>query len=214
MNFKLQAGEKIPDETLEKLKTANKSYSNSKNFQKYLSDLREIFQVDKVEVTTETKLFLGGFFEGEASLNVSCKKLDTALFGVIVDPEFSVTQHVNGFSTLYLALETLKAGRIRHKIGSNATLVLVIDNRQTLEEKVVPFYESYVVPYGSKEKVRRLKKFKTLLDLFNRDAHKNVSPFLNEILPIWDEMRQQRGQTNESFRSLEDAKTFVLNFIK
>ena len=55
----------------------------------------------------------------------SAKKLKTAKFGVIVDPEFSVTQHINGICHLYAALSIFKTGRIRHKGGSNATFVFV-----------------------------------------------------------------------------------------
>lgn len=213
MDFTLQPGEKLSQEILEKLQKANENYSTSKSFPKYLRDLKEIFPVEELKISTESKFFLAGFLEGEASLNVSAKKLKTATFGLLIDPEFSITQHVNGFATLYLALQTLQAGRIRHKTGSNATLALIIDNRQTLEEKVVPFYENYVEPYGSPEKVRRLQKFKALLRLFNNNAHRDQNSFVKEILPIWDEMRKQKSQLNESFSSLLDAQNYVVEFV-
>lgn len=211
----LQPGEQITPEMLERLKQANERLSKSKNFTQYLLDLKEMFQISQEpKITTESKLFLAGFLEGEASINVSTKKLTSAEFGLLIDPEFSITQHVNGFATLYLALKVLQAGRIRHKTGSNATLILVIDNRRTLEEKVIPFYKQYVVPYGSAEKIRRLAKFEKLLELFKKDSHRQYDLFINEMLPIWDEMRKQKEQSNQSFADLEEALTFVRNFCK
>lgn len=209
----LKAGENIPTALLEQLATANSNFSKSQNRTKYLEDLKNIFQLSgDPMVTTESNLFLGGFLEGEGSMNISCKRLTTAKFGVILDPEFSITQHVNGFSVLYLALLTLQAGRISHKSGSNATMVFKIDNRRTLEEKVLPFYNDYVVPYGSDEKVRRLAKFKAFLDLYNQDAHTKLSSFVTKLLPIWDSMRKQSGQSNQTFADLQSAQDYVKNF--
>lgn len=210
----LQPGEKLTPEMLSKLKDANAHFSNSKNFSQYLIELKALFKISQEpQVTTESKLFVAGFFEGEASMNVSAKKLATAEFGILLDPEFSVTQHVNGFATLYLALKILQAGRIRHKTGSNATLVLIIDNRRTLEEKVVPFYQQYVVPYGSSEKIRRLEQFEKLLALFKQSQHRQFQSFLTNMLPIWDYMRKQKGQSNQTFSDLEDARKFVREFV-
>lgn len=209
----LQAGEKMPEDLLIKFSEANKKFSKSKDRTKYLEDLKNLFELSGYpQVTTESKLFLGGFIEGEGSINVSCKCLKTAKFGVILDPEFSITQHVNGFATLYLALAVLNAGRIAHKSGSNATLVFKIDNRRTLEEKVLPFFEQYVVPYGSTEKKRRLVKLKEFLDLYNQNVHTKLDSFVKLLLPIWDSMRKQVGQSNQSFPDLQSAQDYAIQF--
>jgi hypothetical protein len=123
--FRLKPSEALSEETLSKLKQVNVNYSKSANFSTYMQELGNLFGVPDIQVTEDQKKFLGGFMEGEASINVSVKKLSTAQFGVLLDPEFSITQHVNGFSTLYLALSIFRTGRIRHKQGSKATLVLV-----------------------------------------------------------------------------------------
>lgn len=210
--FGLKPGEKIPLLKLEALKTANKTYSKSRDFTKYLNDLKVIFEFQEIEITSESKLFLAGFIEGEGSISISIKKLESAKFGVLIDPMFNITQHVNGFSTLYLALKTFRTGRIQFKSGSNATLVLGIENRQTLEDKIIPFYERYVVPFGSTEKIRRLNNLKTFLSLLKANAHKDLDSISNKILPIWDEMRVQRGYKGETFRNLEEAKKYISNF--
>jgi len=203
----------VPGEILQHVKKINETYSKSKDFPKYMRDLAELFELEKPISTTESKLFFGGFVEGEASLNVSAKRLETAKFGLLVDPEFSVTQHINGISHLYAALSIFQTGRIRYKAGSNATFVFIIDNRVSLEEKVIPFYENYVVPYASPIKVERMQTFKELLLIFKEKEHLDLGYFLNKVLPLWDSLRMQKGQSNETFECLEKAQDYVRSFI-
>lgn len=217
MNYTLKPGEELPAEKLQELQAANDKFSkNQGNLDMYREDLCKIFNVTTHTVNQDSKHWIAGFMEGEASLNVSAKKLKTAKFGMLVDPEFSITQHVNGVSSLLLAHKILNAGRIRplrDKSGSNATLVLVIYNRKALEEKVLPFYQKYVKTFSSQDKNERLAKFTTLLDLFKNNKHTDLNSFLNEILPVWDELRKQKGQSNETFSSLEAAQQYVREFV-
>ena len=212
--FYCAPGEKIPNDILEELKKINNTYTKSKNFPKYMQDIKTFFKLKTENTTTESKLFFGGFLEGEGSLNLSAKKLKNARFGLIIDPEFSVTQHINGINHLYAALSIFQTGRIRHKSGSNATLVFTIDNRISLEEKVIPFYENYVAPYASPTKLKRLQTFKEVILIFKENGHQDLNRFENEILPLWDSLRMQKGQQNESFASLEEAQDFIRNHIK
>lgn len=213
-SFKLEPGEELPNDILERLNDINKVYSKTRDFRQYVQNLEELFNLTPKKVTEDSKKFLGGFVEGEASLNISAKKLKTAQFGILLDPEFSLTQHVNGFTHLHQALNIFQTGRIRHKAGSNATLVFIIDNRTSLEQKVVPFYESYVVPFASPAKVVRLQRFKKLLRLFTENKHRDLKGFLEELLPLWDAMRMQRGQSNETFPDLLSAQEFVVEFCR
>jgi hypothetical protein len=207
-------GEKLSEDIINKLQEANNSYTREKNYPKYMRDIQKIFNLESLTETTEMKFFLAGFIEGESSFNVSIKKLNTAMFGVLVDAEFSITQQVNGVKSLYIAMVVLKAGRLRYKSGSNATLVLTIDNRQTLEDKVLPFWRTYVQPYVSTSKLKRFQSFQQILHLFNTNCHRNLDCLTNEILPLWDSMRMQKGQSNETFSSLEDAQNYARTFRK
>ena len=207
-------GERISKEILEKLKQINETYKKDKDFPKYMEAIKNLFKLQQINLTNENKLFFGGFLEGEGSLNMSAKKLKTARFGLIIDPEFSLTQHVNGVNHLFVALSVFQTGRIRFKTGSNATLVFMIDNRLALEEKVIPFYESYVNPFclsQSPTKLKRFQDFKELLRLFKEGGHKDLNLFCNKILPLWSAARMQKGQVNETFSSLEEAQDFVRN---
>ena len=211
-------GEKISPLLLEAIKKINESYSKSNDFTKYKADIATLFNLDTTKskkITTESKFFFAGFLEGEGSLNVSTKKLKTAKFGVIMDPQFSVTQHLNGVSHLYDALCIFNTGRISYKSGSNATLVFKIDNRISLEEKVLPFYETYVIPCLSlNQKIKRIKGFKELIQLFKTGGHKDLDIFITKMLPLWDSLRMQKGQKNESFESVEDVVQYIQHFVR
>lgn len=203
--------QKIPQELLDQLKQINDSYSTSGNFPSYKQQLEKLFRVKPGNDTKALSTFLGGFVSGDGSLNVSAKKQNTARFKLVLDPEFSTTQHVNGIDELIKLLAVLKTGRISYKSGSNATMVLTVSTRKSLEEKVVPFYEQYVYPYCSPIKRKRFLIFKKLLNLFEQEAHYDKDRFINEMLPLWDQMRMQVGQANQTFPTLEDAQEYVKN---
>jgi len=207
-------GDKISTQITEDLGKINETYSKDKDFPKYMQAIATLFKLEPPKITNERKLFFGGFIEGEGSLNVSAKRLKTSKFGLVLDPEFSLTQHVNGVNHLFVALCIFQTGRIRLKGGSNATLSFSIENRISIESKVIPFYESYINPYSSETKLQRLRLFKKIILLFKEKSHQNLEVFVNEMLPLWDDLRMQKTQKNESFSCLEEAQDFILDHIK
>jgi hypothetical protein len=208
-SISLKPGEKISKTLLAELKTINDKYTKTKNFSEYRRSIGQLFQLTPVQINAERLRFLAGFCEGEASMSAGIKKNKTSNFKLYIDPEFNITQHVNGISNLYIALCYFQTGRIRHKVGSNATFVFTIDNRQSLKEKVLPYYKEYVNPIGSPFKVHRTEIFEKLLLLFEEKAHLNYDRMMNEVLPLWDQMRIQVGQSNQSFKSLTEAQDYV-----
>jgi hypothetical protein len=199
----------------EQLKEHIKNLNNQKpNFPDYCEKVRQVFGLDEVIPDQTLKLILGGFIIGEGSFSVSIKKNKGTLTGIEVDPVFNITQHINGVNYLYLALKTFKTGRIRYKADSKATLVFVVEPRKSIKEKVCPYLEKYVYPFSSRAKQIRFNNFQKLLDLFDQNAHLDKNRMINEILPIWDEMRMQKGYSGESFKTLEEAQEFVRNFEK
>jgi hypothetical protein len=202
-------GQTIPQELLNQLKQINNSYSISRYFPLYKEKLEKLFRVKPGNDSKELSTFLGGFVSGDGSLNVSAKKQSTAKFKLVLDPEFSATQHVNGVDELIKLLAVLRTGRISYKTGSKATMVLTVGARKSLEEKVVPFYEQYVYPHCSPIKRKRFLIFKKLLNLFKEQAHSDKDRFINEMLPLWNQMRIQTGQTNQTFETLEEAQEYV-----
>ena len=212
--MKIQPGEKIPDNILKELQGINEKYAKDRDFNIYLDRLGKLFNISKQNIRTEKKLFLAGYLEGEGSLSFSIKKNLNAKYGVTLDPEFNVTQHINGVEQLYTYLQIFQTGRITYKSGSNATLVFKISNRRSLEEKVIPFWNMYVAPYATQAKQQRFLKFQKVLELFREDCHTKLDCLTCEMLPLWDSMRMQKGQSNESFPDLQSAVDYVQTFVK
>jgi len=188
----LKPGDKlsvVKKEVVENLKQINEKYTRNKKFPEYQRSICQLFQLKPVKITEKSRLYLAGFIEGEGSMNVGAKRNKTGRFKLCIDPEFSITQHVNGISNLYLAMCHFQTGRIRYKSGSNATMVYTIDNRQNLKEKVLPFYETYIQPFGSPIKNQRTYMFKELLWLFDEKAHLDLNRMLFDILPLWEKIR-------------------------
>lgn len=212
----LKPGEKLSAEIIEKLKAANATFNKSNDFREYKQAMRRILDCkdSMFPITEEKKLFLGGFVEGEGSICVGAKKGKNCKFGAYLDPAFNITQHVNGAQHLYNCLTLFGTGRIRHKNGSNATLVFEIDTRRSLQERLVPFYWQYVYPESCPAKKARFEKFCYLLDAFDRKLHLEFQSFVYDLAPVWDEMRMQKGQSNETFKSLEDFQQYCTNFYR
>lgn len=214
MYLLLKPGEKLSQSIIDGLKEASASRQKNRNFSDYKRKIQELFQcADYVPLNEMQKHYLGGFLEGEGSLMVGVKKGKYCKFGAYLDPAFNVTQHVNGVKHLYECLCFFGTGRIRYKSGSNATLVYEIDTRQSLQEKLVPFYREYVIPSSCFAKKTRFQNFCYLLDAFDQKKHLEFHSFVYELGPIWDEMRMQKGQSsNETFKSLEDFQQYCVHF--
>jgi hypothetical protein len=179
----------------------------------YRKRVRKFFNLNPITISEKKCYYLAGFIEGEGSISISAKKNQKSRFGCELDPSFNITQHVNGISNLYLALEIFQTGRIRFK--ENSTLTFNIDARKSIQEKVCPFFEKYLIKsnLSSEFKQTRFKNYKKMLDLFDEKAHLNRDRFVNELLPIWDSMRMQH-QINQGFKDLKEAQGYVTDFNK
>ena len=177
--------EVISKQFLQELKEINSRYTKNKKFFQYQHSIKKLFKLEDIsKIKRETFFYLAGFLESESSLTFTIKKNQTSKFGVYFNFEFNLTQHINGISNLVLAMEVFKTGRIHFKSGSCATFVYTIYNRRSLEEKIIPFYEKFVIPYGSYAKAIRVKKFKEIFQLFKEKAHLDINRIIIDILPL------------------------------
>ena len=96
------------------------------------------------------KYFLAGFIEGEGSLCVSIKRVPTAKYGFVLDPEFFIYQHISGLPILHAAKAYFRTGSIQKKSGSTDVYQFYIGNRIALVEKVIPYFKKYVLPFSCK----------------------------------------------------------------
>jgi hypothetical protein len=100
-------------------------------------------QQESLSSEERKRWFLAGLVEGEGSVTLSIKRHPTAGFGVYVQPEFFIYQHVLRRSLLEMAVEFFEAGGIRPKPGNPDVLVFSIISCPVLAARVVPFLRSY-----------------------------------------------------------------------
>lgn len=213
--FSLSPGVKFPDDFKLSLKRINAEFNKTRNHEKYRESIRKLLNLPEIPPLTEVqKGHIGGFIQGDGSISVSAKKSKTSRFGVYFDPEFSATQHVNGSNHLYELLCYFRTGLMSHKNGSNATLVFRIENRKSLQEKVIPFWKQYVYPHSNPVKKERFENWCKLLAWYDKGGHTDLNIFLSEMAPLWDRLRMQKGQSNQSFKNLEEFNQYVLEHVR
>lgn len=211
----LKTGEKIPKQFMTEFNTVNLKYQKHKDIDLYLRDLGQLFGLTQISDTEieKFKTFLAGFIEGEGSLNISIKRVTTKT-GISFDPEFSITQHINGVRTLYYALCVFRTGRLRFKNSSNATLVFIIDNPIQIEDIIIPFYRKHISSFGSEVKQIRLEKFSMFLKLFHEKKHLELVSLETKIIPLFVELRIQ-STIKQYFKTEKDVMDYVTsNFRK
>lgn len=126
-------------------------------------------QQERLSHAEEVKHFLAGFIEGEGALCVSIKHHPTSPFGYLVDPEFFLYQHTSGRRLLELAREVFGTGRIWPKPGNPKVLVYGVHSQRSLAEKVIPFFERYVVPFSCKRVT--FERFREIVEMIERKEH-------------------------------------------
>ena len=211
----LKPGMVLPAKIDQEIRLINAA--RKKDFPGYVENLKGLFGYKGLRpLTDQYKSFLAGFILGEENINVSAKKIESRRSPqngkqsstLRLDLEFSVTQHANRASVLIDLCTLFNAGHIRHKKGSNATLVFTISDRKVIGERVLPFYESYLSPSMTSVDKQRFSLFSNLYSYFEKKLNLNRKTFIEEMLPLWDALRQQKGQKNESFPNLEAAQLY------
>lgn len=131
--------------------------------------------------------YFAGFVEGEGCFSVSIKPHKQMKFGWVVDPMFSVYQHKDNKKILELFQNELKCGYIVSKNGKPDVLVYVVDNRKTIEEKIIPFFDKYQF-LGTKWNDFLI--FKKIIFLMGQKKHLEKEGLV-EIVKLAFQMNQQ-----------------------
>lgn len=149
-------------------------------------ELLSLDQQEKIQILVKEdnyKFWLGGFIEGEGSLTVSIPINNKVKHGLVLQPEFNVTQIENGLETLY-AFKVLfnNKGHILKKSGSDKVWVYSLKGTQNLITYILPFFNTYVVNYSSKYK---LEVFNTFISILTKlDANKNKTMQVNDLIEL------------------------------
>lgn len=141
------------------------------------------------------KYWLGGFVEGEGSLVVSIVKYDKAIYGILLQPEFNVAQHVNGLSVLknFKVLFNNK-GQIYKKSGSSNVWVYSLKGIDNLSNYLVPYFLEFVVPYSSKYKKKEFNKFLFILEKLRNKSKFEKEEFINIIKLVYELNPEGKGK--------------------
>ncbi len=166
-------------------------------------------QQERLSETETKKWFLAGFIEGEGSLCVSMKEHPTAKFGYYVDPEFFLYQHKSGIEILDLAKEIFGSGRIVPKCGNEDVLVFSITSRRTLIEKIIPFYEKYMV-YSYKKSIFNI--FKDIVEAMDRKEHWTPEGMAHIVRKAY--MMNPASKGKERKRTLDEVLDRILRDYK
>ncbi len=160
-------------------------------------------QQERSFITEPHKFFLAGFIEGEGSFCVSIKKLPTARFGYVIDPEFFIYQHKRGRRILELAEGIFGTGRIYPKPGNEDVLVFAIDNRRSIRERVIPFLDKYLIESGKREE---WELFKSVVSSLENKEHTTREGFVKLIELVY----RLKGKGKPRKRTLEEVVDEIL----
>jgi LAGLIDADG endonuclease len=139
------------------------------------------------EILSENyKFWLGGFIEGEGSLIISVVKSNKAPHGILLQPEFNVTQHKNGLKTLN-SFKSLfyNKGHVFKKSGSENVWVYSLKGTKNIIHDLIPFYLIYVVNFSSKYNDEEFNKFVFILNVLNEKSKLNKEKFINWVKLVY-----------------------------
>jgi LAGLIDADG DNA endonuclease family protein len=163
-------------------------------------------QQERLPSTEAANWFLAGFIEGEGSLTVSVKKHPTCRSGFYVDPDFFLYQHESGRALLELAQATFESGRISPKPGNPKVLVYEISSTEVLRERVIPFFERYVVPFSCKRET--FERFREILELMERKEHLHPAGLARIVEKVYAMNPYSKGRAR--LRPLEEVLERIL----
>ncbi len=114
------------------------------------------------KVPPEKGWYFAGFVDGEGSFNVS---LNDYRSGWQVTPSFNVSQKDG--TVLFLLKKCLGCGRIKRR--RDGLWIFVVENPNSLKEKVIPFFKKY--SFLSSKAKTNFSIFCQIVRLINEDKH-------------------------------------------
>ncbi len=160
----------------------------------------------------ETIGYVVGYIDAEGSFSVSVKLQKDLIYGVRLDPVFSITQQER--KPLEVIADVLNAGRIIRKPGQAHLWLLVVDSMNELTRRLIPFLdmhedlllakkEAYEVfkevviglhrgIHRRPEGIRKLVTLSYSLSRLNSKAHRRRT--LKQILEIINSRVAERGE--------------------
>ena len=153
--------------------------------------------------------FLGGFVEGEGSMSVSISINKDFKYGVNIQPVFNVTQHKNGLETLNSFKELFGEGSIVQKSGSPDIYVYTLKGYKKIIKEVIPFLETYVIPFSCKTEEYSIFKQIVLESSEGKQRNKDTLIELVKLAyTLQGKGKQRKRELSEILMIIEDKNTY------
>jgi LAGLIDADG endonuclease len=179
------------------------------------------------DIREEHLIYLGGFVEGEGSININIRTSPTTRFGMFVDPEFGLYQSNRNVQHLFTLCRYLKAGTVYlgtlKKPGLDETQHLNFEkasyrvgSRKDLVKKVIPFIKKYVIPHAGPYYKNRFDRWSKALDLFDKQVHLSAVGMYTEMIPLATSLRAitPRTDVNLKLNTVEGLRDFLIAKLK
>lgn len=163
-------------------------------------------KINTLVLSDNYKFWLGGFIEGEGSLTISIVENDKLKFGFALQPEFNIAQHISGIHILNsFKLLFGNLGSVHKKSGSENVWVYVLKVPFNIKSYIIPFYESYVLPYSSKYKSESFEQYQFIIDKLhaNNKQSMNKDVFI-ELVKLTYKLNPE-GKGKKRLRKLEEV---------
>ncbi len=130
--------------------------------------------------------YLAGFVDGEGIFSVAIIRHPAQRLGWMINPVFQVYQHQKHREVLDLFQEYFGTGSIYRKSGIHPVLTFSINARQSLLDRVIPFFERYPVLTKKDE----FQRFRRIVKGMENKEHWTIDGF-KRLVSLAYEMNQQ-----------------------
>ena len=153
--------------------------------------------------------FLGGFVEGEGSNSVSITIHKDFKYGINIQPVFNVSQHKNGLDILYSFKELFRGGSVVEKSGSMDIYVYTLKGYKKIIKEVIPFLETYVIPFSCKTEEYSIFKQIVLESSEGKQRNKDTLIELVKLAyTLQGKGKQRKRELSEILMIIEDKNTY------
>lgn len=196
------------------------NYNNSVFNKRFSLDLKKDIKEDHL-------VYLGGFVEGEGSININIRTSKNTRFGMFVDPEFGLYQSNRNIQHLFTLCRYLKAGTVYvgtlKKPGLDDTVhsnfekaSFRVGGRLDLIEKVSPFIQKYVIPHAGPYYKNRFDRWSKALNLFEKQVHLSAVGMYTEMIPLAISLRAitPRSDVKVKLNTEDSLRDFLIAKLK
>ena len=142
--------------------------------------------------------YLAGFVDGEGAFPIQMRRTHDTRFGFTITPEFKICQHKIGREVLEKLRNSLGCGTISVKSGQPDLLILVVKNRRSLVEKVIPFFKRYPLIV----KAKQFQLFSKIVGGLDNQEHKSEKGYRNLVELVF----QTKGKGKRKYTKEEILK--------